>query len=238
VAGKYFIKIACWMAAASIGWMAPAVGADQTINITYLRGDAFVGTTADGPWERVKVGVEVAAGHFVKTSPNGYLELTLPDGSIVRLAPQTLFEIEAVEFPAKQPRRFSARLFLGKMWAKVARVLGRSTGSFRTRTATAVAGVRGTVYDLHATADRSTDIWVYDGRVAVGPPRVEAAAAREEMEWPRQVSESEWEEIILGKLQRLHIGPDGQPGKPLRFDPEKEKDAWTAWNMERDKAAD
>ena len=56
------------------------------------------------------------------------------------------------------------------------------------------------------------------------------------MAWPAQVSEDEWEEIVLGKLQRLHIGPDGKPGKPVKFDPARKTDEWTAWNMERDAA--
>ena len=236
MAGKYF-RIICWIVVASIGFVGTAWGADQTANVTFVKGKVSVGTTADGPWKAVKLGDHVTAGRFIKTSPNGYLEITLPDGSIVRLAPETLFEIETAKFTAQQPRRFSARLLLGKMWAKVAHAFGRSGDSFRTRTSTAVAGVRGTVYDLHAAADRSTDIWVYDGRVAIGPQPVKEADAREEMEWPRQVTESEWEEIILGKLQRLHIGPDGRPEKPVRFDPDKEKDAWTAWNMERDAAS-
>jgi len=57
---------------------------------------------------------------------------------------------------------------------------------------------------------------------------------KEEIAWPLPVSEKKWEEIIIGKLQRLHIGPDGKPGKPISFDPLKEKDEWVIWNQKRD----
>ena len=117
----------------------------------------------------------------------------------------------------------------------MSRLFGRK-GRFDIQTRTAVAGVRGTVYDLRTAADKSTDIRVHTGRVAVGPALVVAGGPKKEMDWPGQVTEQEWEEIILGKLQKLHIGPDGKPGKPTSFDPQIERDEWTDWNMERDES--
>ena len=73
-----------------------------------------------------------------------------------------------------------------------------------------------------------------EGRVGVAPPLVEAGAAKEEMAWPTEVSEKQWEEIIVSKLQRLRIMADGTPGKPEPFDPDTEKDAWIDWNRNRD----
>lgn len=202
--------------------------------VTYLQGSVHSGRTDSGPWQPLQIGMTVSANEFIKTAKNGFVELTLPDRSIVRLAPGTLFEIEESLFPKNKPRRFSARLLLGKIWARVSQKIGDPGGSFNTRTPTAVAGVRGTVYDLRAAADKSTDIRVHTGRVAVGPALVVTGAEKEEIAWPQQVTEQQWEEIILGKLQKLHIGPDGKPGQPTRFDPQAERDDWTDWNMERD----
>jgi hypothetical protein len=210
---------------------APALASAR---VTYLQGTVHSGNTDAGPWQPLQKGMTVTANKFIKTGKKGYVELTLPDRSIVRLAPGTLFEIEESLFPKNKPRRFSARLFLGKIWARVSQKFGSQSGSFNTRTPTAVAGVRGTVYDLRAAADNSTDIRVHTGRVAVGPPLVVAGGQKEEISWPQQVTEQKWEEIILGKLQKLHIAPDGKPGTPTSFDPEIEKDEWTDWNMERD----
>jgi ferric-dicitrate binding protein FerR (iron transport regulator) len=229
IAGWIFILVLL-----SVGW--PAYGAADSAKITYLKGKVTIGAAEKGPWQIAESGMPVSPGHFVKTAADGYLELSLPDGSVIRLAPETVFKIEAAQFQRKQSRLFAAKLFLGKIWAKVVRAVGRSGDDFTTRTATAVAGVRGTVYDMRAAADRSTDIWVYEGRIAVGPPLLKEGAEREEIAWPREVDEKVWEEIVLAKLQRLHIGPDGRPGKPAGFDPEKEKDAWTEWNLERDAA--
>ena len=66
------------------------------------------------------------------------------------------------------------------------------------------------------------------------PPLIVEGGPKEEIEWPAEVSEKKWEEIILRQFQKLHIGPDGRPGKPESFDPEEEKDEWVIWNQERD----
>ena len=232
---KNIFKFACLIISALTLLAAPVFGSDQHAKITLLKGKAIVGSTVDGPWESAEVGMKLNPGSVIKTLSNSYAEFILPDESTLRLSPESVFQIETAQFAPKKPGLFSAKLFLGKMWAKVSRSISRNRrGYFKTATRTSVCGVRGTVYDLHAFADKSTDVYVFDGSVAVGPPLIKEDADHEEMEWPQQVSENEWEEIILGKLQQLHIGPDGKPDKPVQFDPAEKKDDWTAWNLERD----
>ena len=209
--------------------------ADQPAAVTYLSGKVEYRSSDHGPWQPLQKTTPVRSGDTIRTGRKGIVELTLPDRSILRLAPGTALRIDASLFPANQPRRFSARLLLGKLWARVAGTIGKPGGSFRTFTATAVAGVRGTTYDLRAAETRATDIWVYEGQVAVGPPVFQKDAPREQVPWPAEVSEQQWEVITLGKLQKLHIGADGKPDKPAAFEPEKEKDDWAAWNLERDR---
>jgi len=84
---------------------------------------------------------------------------------------------------------------------------GQARGTFHTETPSAVAGVRGTAYNLKVAADQSTDISVYEGEVCVQPPLIVKGGPKEEIEWPGEVSEKRWEETILGQFQRLHIGP-------------------------------
>jgi hypothetical protein len=212
------------------------VSADQAAVVTFLKGEAEYRSSESAPWLPLQKSTPVHAGHTIRTGSKGYVELTLPDDSIVRLAPDTLFHIDTSLFPENKSRRFSARLLLGKLWARVTRAVGRPGGSFRTATTTAVAGVRGTTYDLRTAETRGTDIWVYEGKVAVGPVAFEQGGPRKEVAWPQEVTEQQWEEIILGKLQKLHVGTDGKPGKPTVFEPDKEEDEWTVWNLQRDLA--
>jgi hypothetical protein len=212
------------------------VFAAEAIMVTYQKGEVFISSNREGPWKPLKKEMTIIVGNFVKTGKQGTVELKMPDDSTMRLAPNTLFSLNQSDFVKKKPRRFSSKLFFGKVWAKVSKTMGRlrGRGTFNTRTPTAVCGIRGTIYDLRVAANNSTDILVYEGKVGVGPALLVEGGPKEEMSWPGEVSEKKWEEIILGKLQRLHIGPDGKPGKPKSFDPAKETDEWTLWNRERD----
>ena len=211
----------------------PVFGLEK-IRVTWQKGESSIGLTQKGPWQTLKSGMPVTAGSFIKTGKDSMIELTMPDNSIIRLASDTLFEVNQALFPEDKLRRFFSKLLIGKMWAKVTSTFRGRRGTFNTSTYTAVAGVRGTTYNMKAKADKSTEISVYEGKVGVGPPLIVEGGPKEEMAWPMQVSEKKWEEIILGKLQKLYIGPDGKPGKPVSFDPLKEKDEWVMWNQERD----
>jgi len=206
----------------------------EKIRVNWQKGESSIGLTEKGPWQTLKSGMPVTAGSFIKTGKDSIVELTMPDNSIIRLASDTLFEVNQALFPEDKLRRFFSKLLIGKMWAKVTSTFRGRRGTFNTSTYTAVAGVRGTTYNMKAKADKSTEISVYEGKVGVGPPLIVEGGPKEEVAWPMQVSEKKWEEIILGKLQKLYIGPDGKPGKPVSFDPLKEKDEWVMWNQERD----
>lgn len=218
----------------TVSTLATPVFGLEKIRVTWQKGEATIGVNQKGPWQRLRSGMAVTAGSFIKTGKDSMVELTMPDNSIIRLASDTLFKVSQALFPKDKLRRFSSKLFMGKIWAKITGVFGERRGTFNTSTHTAVAGVRGTTYNLKARADKSTEISVYEGKVGVGPPLIVEGSSKEEMAWPVQVSEKKWEEIILGKLQKLYIGPDGIPGKPLSFDPLKDKDEWVMWNQERD----
>jgi len=233
---KNLISALSVLAACIFTWaLVPAGFGAKTARVSHVHGDVFIGATDKGPWQPAKKGLTISADNFIKTGDPGRVELTMPDGSVVRLASNTLFKINQASFPEKEARKFSVRLFLGKMWAKVTSRIGSPRGTFNAHTPTAVAGVRGTVYNLEVAKDTSTNIWVYDGKIGVGPPVLVEGGAKDEIAWPAEVNEKRWAEIILARLQRLYIGADGKPGKPVSFDPAREKDEWTAWNLQRDK---
>ena len=202
--------------------------------ITYIKGTPLIGPTKDGPWEILSKGMPVTQGQVIKTGKTGIVEITLSDKSLMRLAPETFYQLDKAVFLKKKKRMFSARLLFGKLWARVSKTIGPGKGSFDIKTLTAVVGVRGTVYNVYAALDRSTLVSVYKGNVGVAPPIIAKDAHREEISWPTEVSEKKWEEIILGRLQRLYIGSDGRPGTPESFDPVKEKDEWAEWNLRQD----
>jgi len=120
-------------------YFALPASADQPAAVTYLNGSVDYRRSDSQPWRPLQQTRPVRANDIIRTGKNGYVELTLPDGSILRLAPDTVFQIDRSLFPENQPRRFSARLLLGKLWARVTSAVGVPGGSFHTATTTAVA---------------------------------------------------------------------------------------------------
>jgi hypothetical protein len=220
------------LAALFWGMAGPAWAA--AVQVTYLEGGVFQGPSQQGPWRPLGLSETLGSQDFVQTGADGIVELTLADASVVRLAPGSLYAIQEAVFSPEQPRRYVAKLFVGKLWANIQKRSGRLIGRFDTRIPTAVVGVRGTVYNLIAARDRSADIQVYEGLVGVGPPLLVEGAAREEIQWPSQVSERQWEEIILAKLQRLRIDAEGRPGSVEALDAEAVRDRWVVFNQQRD----
>lgn len=201
--------------------------------ITHVEGTAETAQRAGSPFTLVTARSMVRPGQVLRTAADGRLEIRFLDGTIMRLGAGSEYTAQSASFSGNTRREFTARLTKGRAWARVA---SARRGRFNINTPSAVVSVRGTTYDLLAGDDESTEVSVYEGRVGVAPPPVAEGAAHEEIAWPMEVSEDEWEEIILGKLQRLRVGPDGQPGAPEAFLPDEEQDAWVQWNQARDAA--
>jgi hypothetical protein len=84
--------------------------------ITYIKGVPFVGTNKEGPWQALERGVSVSQGQLIKTGRAGIVEITLPDKSVIRLAPETLYRLDAAVFLKKKYHLLSSRIFFCKMW--------------------------------------------------------------------------------------------------------------------------
>ena len=225
-----FIVISLWINVSESA-VAASAGAGR---ITFLEGEVLVKIKPGVPEQQATLNLVVGPGSRLTTKDTGRLELTLPDESIVRLGPSSVYRIKLSRFQGINRRRFTADLNRGRMWVNARRSPFSTSESFQITTPSAVVGIRGTTYDLIANPDKSAQVSVFEGSVGVAPAPVEAGAAHEEIAWPVEISESEWEEIILGQLQRLNIGPDGKPAQPRAFSPDVDKDEWVEWNRNRD----
>jgi hypothetical protein len=243
-----FLKTALLTAVALAVAVPLALWAAQGASVvTYTAGQCFSGAGAAGPWKPVKQGDQIADGVHVKTDAGAKLELTLMDGSVIRLGENTLFQLETGK--AKKDKSAAFSVALGKAWAKVKTVSGGN--KFEVKTKTAVAGVRGTVFSVLAMQDAATTVKVFEGEVAVNnKPSIEKAlegemvakaagkpGERVKVAGPKQVSKKQWEEMIAKAMQMVTVASSGEISPALAFDLDVEKkDEWVAWNMERDAA--
>lgn len=218
---------------------APRLAAQpRTAQIAVLEGKAQR-SRPSGARIDLRVGAAVGQGDAIETQDTTRLEIRFSDGSVLRLGPKSKLQLTEAHFgggPAR--RKLSARLFFGKLWAKVTSVI-QGEQKFQVETENAVAGVRGTTFRVDANADKSVRVRVYDGAVAVAsnaPTYARPGEERREVQGPQEVTRDEWEKLV-GRQMQIFIAPDGTPGDPEAFSPDVDKaDPFARWNQQRDAA--
>jgi hypothetical protein len=205
--------------------------------VTFLDGEAS--RSAGGKAEPLAEGSPLSEGDEVETRRRTRLELTLADGSVVRLGPSSRVRLETAAFGrSPEERKVSARLLVGNVWANVAKAVG-GEARFEVQTENAVAGVRGTTFRVDAAHDRSVVVRVYSGTVAVaggGLPRPEhqEKGARRQVPGPSEVTREQWERIVTAMME-VRVSAAGEAGEPRPFELAAD-DGWEAFNRARDEA--
>ncbi|MDD5222736.1 MAG: FecR family protein [bacterium] len=220
--------------------------ASPQAKITALEGE--VSYSLDGKtFQPVKLGGEIPVSATVKTGAGTRLELSLPDGSMMRMSGNSQMKLAAMAYQQETKNRdYKFRLDLGKMWAK-ARNISERGSKFEVETATAVTGVRGTVFRVNVDSTHATIVKVYQGSVLLRSPRevfrpAGAGETRKEISGPREVgppeeiSRAEWE-LLVKSMQEVSVSAEGKASRPKDFTLQEDLDDWVKWNLERDKSA-
>jgi hypothetical protein len=214
-----------------------AGAAPKTAQVSALEGKAQR-SRGGGARSDLRLGMAVGQGDTIETQEKARLEIRFSDNSVLRLGSRAKLQLAEAHFAAAARRRLRARLFFGKLWAKVTSVL-QGEQKFEVETENAVAGVRGTTFRVDANEDKSVLVRVYDGSVAVGKGAAQAGAPggeRREVAGPQEVTREQWEKLV-GKQMQIFIAADGTPGEPEEFPAEVDKDdAFARWNQQRDAA--
>jgi hypothetical protein len=125
-------------------------------------GTAAKVTFKEGPVSGIGSDGTVVPGQSITTGPGGRVDLTLPDGSSVRIGPNSKAQIPPCMTPDDQGNdRLTFKLLLGEIWAKVNDALG---GSVPIETERAAGGVRGSSITYSVDRHGATYGHVVEGR--------------------------------------------------------------------------
>ncbi len=212
--------------------------------ITYLEGKAFKAKKKRGPWKPLRKGSKLSKKDYLKTDKDSRVEITLPDGSKLRVAENSLIKMKSLLSGAGSKKKINIELKSGKVWATVKKALGGEQ-KFEIKTENAVAGVRGTIFRVDYHKDAVTVVKVYAGAVAVrnipvyAKPQDMKSGKRVQVSGPKQISKQKWEELIAKEMQMIKVLADGSMSPPEDFDlTSEEEDKWAQWNREMDKKED
>lgn len=96
------------------------------------------------PYKKAKAGIKIDTGYWIKTEQRSWTVIKLSDGSKFTLSENT--ELEISEYMVdKDKKHGSFYVAQGKLRATVVKLTGQAT-SFRVKTPTAVAGIKGTEF--------------------------------------------------------------------------------------------
>lgn len=138
--------------------------AAQMGKVTKASGSVFYKSGTTASYHPLSVNSKVEEGGWFKTGRNGWVELTLSDGSRFTLANDT--ELEVTFFAIGKSKREGAfNLAGGKLRASVVKLSGRQS-DIKVRSATAVAGVKGTEF-LMLSRGPANVLFGAEGKVAV-----------------------------------------------------------------------
>ena len=220
-------------------WLTAAQAAASVGQVTALEGTA-VRIPKGGAEVALASGAAIELEDTVRTASASSLKLGLTDGTALALGPDSELVLEVAEFAGQERSVFSARLVLGKFWAKVKKAAAGSSSSFEVKAGRAVAGVRGTIFRVDATPlvagsrppkIRETLVRVLEGKVGVDAKirksKAQPAPApgpRHEVPGPEEVTAEEWEKRFVELQAKQQVSVGDTYFRTGTFDPKK-KDA-------------
>jgi hypothetical protein len=129
--------------------------------VTVVEGTATVQSRGQAA-QPLAQGADVHEGDIVQTGADSRVEISIANGSTLRIGANARLELRTA--PAAG-RTFSAKLWLGSVWAKVHKLLQDET--FHIETENGVAGVRGTEFMVESGPEAGDNVRVYEGAVEV-----------------------------------------------------------------------
>lgn len=171
-----------------------SVWAEGVVVMTEVSGPVSVTMTGASP-RPGRINDRLAPGTRVATGDHGRARLRFPGGSTARLEPNSDVRIDLSEAGGREG---GILLTLGRIWSRVVSSGGGGT-RFEVRTANAVAGVRGTVFEVGVGLDGSVRVVVDEGLVAVKTDDSEEAMVRRGYELKSKGSRRMSEPTVKGK---------------------------------------
>jgi hypothetical protein len=134
--------------------------------LSFVKGKVEVQRSGGATWVPASLKMRVYSGDKVSSEAESEAEITLDDGSVIKVKDKSLLVLERM---AKQKKPLATVTALRAMNGKVLgciKKLASKESKFSVTTPTAVAGVRGTVFGVFVAGD-STELDVLKGEVAI-----------------------------------------------------------------------
>ena len=155
-----------------------------------VKGDVKIKTKRSKKYKKAKLGQKVFPRDVVKTGKDSRAKIVMIDENVINVSPDSKIKIQKYEFkPKKNAKNVLLKVFYGKIRSKVNQKYDGKKNKFQIKTASAVAGVRGT--DFLASYDKATktsNVVTFEGKVVFGLPGKNGAILKPVEVKPGQIS--------------------------------------------------
>jgi hypothetical protein len=191
--------------------------AEPIAHIGVIEGDASIMRQGGEKWITARPNMPLSVGDEVYCRMESFVEVRYAMGAVLRMDENSKITLKAANGDSIQ-----TKTALGSVWVNMKKI-SKAGKTFDVSSPTAVASIRGTVYQMTTGTDSSTDVSVYDGKVAVGltdslkkavqKPKMPAGEVTEvpgpdEIPGPFEVSLDQWKTIVAG--QKIKVRRDGK----------------------------
>jgi len=178
--------------------------------VSIIKGRAYYKATNTKKFKRLKVNQKLVEGTIVKTSKKSKLTLKLRNGSLIELKDNSKMLLNKTIL-----NNASVSLIKGKAKFKIKKLIKQKV-KFNVYTPTAVAGVRGTEYDIIIGEDGSTMVKVDTGKVSVKNEKSETIVNKNQSaeasvdtenisKEEKQIAEEEWAKKKKEKIKKQPV---------------------------------
>lgn len=161
----------------------------------------------NSPWQPMRAADSLEGEGVVRTGDASWAELGFEGGGYLRLGAQARLKVLGLEKLVSGQRKVILMLEQGSAW----NVVEKGKGNYELRTATLVAGVRGTVFRV----DASGLLKVLEGQVVAS-----TAAGEQPVPSGQQVQNGQKAPLVLDAIDRFNLERDRLRGAALKLEGE------------------
>lgn len=222
-----------------IGACVLASYAESAGKISLIEGKVSVLKKDAETWRDACVNMPLEVGDAVYAMGESFAEIVYTSGAILRMDEETKVIIEAVS-----DKGIKTNTPVGNVWGNM-RKLVTSKKEFELSSPTATAAIRGTVFAMNTRQDSSTDVSVYEGKVAVGPSKEAQQVAPlqsqerhevpgpSEIPGPYEVTLDQWRTIVAGQM--ISVNKEGKFAQKKFSVDKASKNSFVKKNLAMDK---
>jgi len=180
---------------------------DSDALVKFIIGQVEVQSRQQTDWRTLKLDSRVVEGDRIKTSLNSRVEISMPDGTVLKINENTIFDINEIKVPqVDNEDKMKFTVWAGNIWARFTKIFS-SRQEREIESPSAVVSIRGTTIEMNVDQNQNTLVRVEEGLVSVKSKDVE-------------------EEVTVGSNQETYVERGKAPTQPsgFRSQPSEESD--------------